>query len=385
MNKSVNLGVFLPVTNNGWIISKSSPQFMPSYALNLEICRIAEEIGFSYAFAMGKWRGFGGDTEFWKYSIESMALMTGLAAAVPKLRLIASVAPALIHPAVFAKMAATMDDVAAGRMGINIISAGNKGEYAQMGLYPDNFEDFRYEYTEEWITIVKRLWTEDSVTLKGKYFSVEDCQSFPKPVQGSLPIVCASSSERGFQFIAEHCTDGFFGGSSLDAKKKTSHRIKQVAAGYGRSVRTHTLVMLILGDTDADAEKMFAHYKAGADLSAIDNIYHLRADDKKGVRKEGLQQRYASDDVRIFYGGVPVIGGPEKVAAMIEELAVDGDIDGMMFVFPDFVEGLRRFDALVMPLLRKRGLTLRTPASLGIDDQVQAAAPAGGAIKRPRD
>ena len=370
MNKSVNLGVFLPVTNNGWIISKSSPQFMPSFAMNLEICKTAEQIGFSYVFAMGKWRGFGGDTEFWKYSIESMTLMTGLAAAVPNLRMIASVSPALIHPAVFAKLAATMDDVAGGRMGINIVSAGNKGEYAQMGLYPDNFEAFRYDYTEEWITIVKRLWTEDSVTLKGNYFTLDDCQSFPKPIQGTLPIVCASSSERGFQFIAEHCTDGFFGGSSLDAKKKTSLRIKEVAANHGRAVRTHTLVMLILGDTDAEAERTFAHYKAGADLAAIENIYHLRADDKKGVRKEGLQQRYASDDVRIFYGGVPVIGGPEKVAAVIEELAIDGNVDGIMFVFPDFVAGLRRFGELVLPLLKRRGLTLRDPASLGMDESM---------------
>jgi pyrimidine oxygenase len=376
MSKSVNLGVFLPVTNNGWIISKSSPQFMPSFAMNLEICQIAEKIGFSYVFAMGKWRGFGGDTEFWKYSIESMTLMTGLAAAVPNLRMIASVSPALIHPAVFAKMAATMDDVAGGRMGINIVSAGNKGEYTQMGLYPDNFEDFRYDYTEEWITIVKRLWAEENVTLKGKYFTVDDCQSFPHPVQSQLPIVCASSSERGFQFIAEHCTDGFFGGPTLEGKKKTSLRIKEVAANYGRSVRTHTLVMLVLGDTDADAERIFEHYKAGADLPAIENIYHLRADDKKGVRKEGLQQRYAASDVRIFYGGVPLIGGPEKVAALIEELAVEGDVDGIMFVFPDFVEGLRRFDALVLPLLKKRGLSLRGPASLGMSEQQPMDVPA---------
>src|SRR5437763_7001287 len=147
-----------------------------------------------------------------------MILMSGLACCVPKLRLIASVAPALIHPGVFAKMAATMDDVAGGRLGINIVSAANREEYSQMGLYPDNFEDFRYDYTEEWLTLVKRLWTEDSVTHQGRYFTLDDCQAWPKPVQGVLPIVCATSSERGYQFVADHCTDGFFGGITLDAK-----------------------------------------------------------------------------------------------------------------------------------------------------------------------
>jgi hypothetical protein len=47
---------------------------------------------------------------------------------------------------------------------------------------------------------------------------------------------------------------------------------------------------------------------------------------------------------------------------MIEELAVDGDLDGFLFIFPDFVEGLKSFDEQVMPLLRKRGLRRLSPA-----------------------
>ena len=43
--------------------------------------------------------------------------------------------------------------------------------------------------------LVKRLWTESGVTYKGKYFTLEDCQSFPHPVQKEVPIVCATSSE----------------------------------------------------------------------------------------------------------------------------------------------------------------------------------------------
>src|SRR4051812_7391800 len=57
----VDLGIFLPVTNNGWIISKTSPQFLPTFALNRAICELAERIGFDYVFSMAKWRGFGGE------------------------------------------------------------------------------------------------------------------------------------------------------------------------------------------------------------------------------------------------------------------------------------------------------------------------------------
>ena len=82
MPGKVDLGVFLPITNNGWIISNSSPKFQPTYALNLEISAFAEKIGFDYVFAMGKWRGFGGATDFWKHQIESSVLVSALAGAV---------------------------------------------------------------------------------------------------------------------------------------------------------------------------------------------------------------------------------------------------------------------------------------------------------------
>jgi pyrimidine oxygenase len=373
MGRSVDLGVFLPVTNNGWIISKTSPQFLPSFAHNRDIVQLAERIGFSYVFSMAKWRGFGGEVEFWKYSIESMILMTGLAAAAPTLRLIASIAPALMHPAVFAKMAATMDDVAGGRMGFNIVSAGNKGEYTQMGMWPENFEDYRYEYCEEWVSVVKRLWTEDNVTMNGKYFKLDECQSWPKPIQPDVPIVCATTSERGFQFVAEHCTAALFGGKDIEDQKKTSRRIKEVAAEHGRDdVRTHTLVNLVQGDSDDDARSILKHYQDGADHDAIDNIYRLRVREKAGYRAEQLRDRFESNLNRLFYAGIPFVGGPERVADMIEELAVDGDLDGFLFIFPDFVEGLKRFDEQVMPLLRKRGLRRLSPAFV----PAAAAAPA---------
>jgi pyrimidine oxygenase len=354
MTRPIDLGVFLPVANNGWIISTTSPQYLPTFALNRDISVLAERIGFNYVFSMAKWRGFGGATEFWKYSLESTMLMAGLAGYVPRVRLIASVAPALIHPAVFAKMAATTDDITGGRLGINIVSAGNPGEYTQMGLYPENFESFRYDYTEEWLEIVKRLWTEDSVTFKGQYFTLEACESFPKPVQSTVPIVCATSSERGYRFVAVRCTDAFFGGGDLAAQKARSRRIKEVAATYGRPVRTHTQTIVILAETDAEARRMYDHYLAGADRVAIDTIF-----------RTGAGEKYEGPDTRLFYGGAPVVGGPEHAADAIEEIAGDGGIDGILFCFPDFIEGLTLFGEHVMPILRRRGLVADVPPSVG--------------------
>jgi pyrimidine oxygenase len=182
-------------------------------------------------------------------------------------------------------------------------------------------------------------------------------------VQEHVPIVCATSSDRGFHFVAEHCDAALFGGKDIEDEKRISRRAKSIAAEHGRTdVRTHTLVNLIQGDSDADAERLLTYYQSGADHEAIENIYRLRARNKVEARAANFKDRFDSNLNRLFYAGIPFVGGPERVANMIEELAVDGDVDGYLFIFPDFIDGLTRFDDQVMPLLRKRGLKRLTPA-----------------------
>jgi pyrimidine oxygenase len=99
----IDLGVFIPVGNDGWVISNNSPHYQPTFELNKKVAQLAESIGFDRIFSMAKWRGFGGKVEFWKYSLESLALMSGLTAVTKNIRLVTSVAPALIHPAVYGR------------------------------------------------------------------------------------------------------------------------------------------------------------------------------------------------------------------------------------------------------------------------------------------
>ena len=101
----MDIGVFIPIGNNGWLISTTSPQYMPTFELNKQIVLKAEHYGLDFALSMIKLRGFGGKSEFWDHNLESFTLMAGLAAVTKRIQLYASVAVLTIPPAIVARMA----------------------------------------------------------------------------------------------------------------------------------------------------------------------------------------------------------------------------------------------------------------------------------------
>jgi len=107
----MDVGVFIPIGNNGWLISTTSPQYMPTFDLNREVTQKAERYGFDFALSMIKLRGFGGPSQFWDHNLESFTLMAGLAAVTSRIRLFASVAVLTVPPAFAARMAVTIDSI----------------------------------------------------------------------------------------------------------------------------------------------------------------------------------------------------------------------------------------------------------------------------------
>src|SRR6201995_5402502 len=101
----MQLGVFIPIGNNGWLISTTSPQYKPTYDLNKAVVDKAEQYGFDFALSMIKLHGFGGPSQYWDYNLESFTLMAGLAAVTTRIRLFASVAVLTLPPPLAARMA----------------------------------------------------------------------------------------------------------------------------------------------------------------------------------------------------------------------------------------------------------------------------------------
>ncbi len=98
----MDLGVFIPIGNNGWLISEAAPQYKPTFDLNKTLVQKAEGYGFDFALSMIKLHGFGGKTEFWDYNLESFTLMAGLAAVTSRIKLYASTAVLTLPPALVA-------------------------------------------------------------------------------------------------------------------------------------------------------------------------------------------------------------------------------------------------------------------------------------------
>lgn len=352
----MEIGVFIPIGNNGWLISTTSPQYKPSFDLNREIVQRAERYGLDFALSMIKLRGFGGESEFWDYNLESFTLMAGLAAVTRRIKLFASVAVLTIPPAIVARMAITIDSIAPGRFGVNIVSGWHTAEYKQMGLWPgDDFFPRRYDYSSEYVRVMRELWENGRSDFKGEYFKMDDCRLLPKPDR-PIQIVCAGQSERGMQFTAEYGNYAFCLGSGVNtptAHEPTNRRLIEAGAKAGRDVGTYVLMMVIADETDEAAEAKWAHYKAGTDKTALSWLFEQAGADAQATENSSARAMVVPEGAINFNMGT-LVGSYATVARLLDEAAAVPGTKGIMLTFDDFLVGMDQFGQRIQPLMTSR-------------------------------
>ncbi|RWR10306.1 LLM class flavin-dependent oxidoreductase [Paenirhodobacter populi] len=354
--KTTELGVFLPVGNGGWITSTTSPQLPATYDYNKQVAILAEEMGFDFALAMAKWRGYGGPSKHWDITLESMTAMAGIAEATSRIGVWGTVHTMVFHPAVVAKMTAVIDQISKGRFGLNIVSGSNPSDQGQMGLWMDLDHAERYELAEEWLTVLKRLWTEERVDHKGKHYELIDCMSNPKP-SVQPPIICAGASDRGFLFTMEHCTGSFMLGSDHDDFIKTGLRAKELAAQQGKpGFKTYGLFTIVPGATDAEARERVAYYDSGVDTIALDNQTREYSGDKS-FKQNTMAQRFVSQgESRNSMTRAALVGSSETIGRKLAEIVKGAQLDGVTVIVPDFIDDLRTVGTEVVEVLAQNGV-----------------------------
>ncbi len=352
----MDIGIFIPINNNGWLLSATSPQYMPSFELNRLVVQKAEALGFEFALSMIKLHGFGGKTEFWDHGLESFTLMAGLAAVTSRIRLFASVAVLTIPPAIVARMTSTISDISGGRFGVNIVSGWHKIEYSQMGLWPgDEHFGRRYDYSTEYVRVLRDLWETGHSDFKGEWFQMEDCRLSPRP-EAAVPVVSAGQSDRGMQFAATYCDYNFALGQGVNEPTRAAAlpaRMLEHAKATGRDVGSYMLFMVIADETDAAAMAKWDLYNAGADKDAIAHLLGKAAEDPAPAAGSMADAVLRNPSPVNFDMGT-LVGSYATVARLLDEVAAMPGVKGIMLTFDDFLIGLDAFGARIQPLMQCR-------------------------------
>ena len=183
MTKMIDTGVFIPVGNHGWIHSINSPAVEDgSFKRVLEVTKGAEALGFDFVLSPAIWRGRKGPSRHWMDSLKLLITTSALLQATDRIAVYATVHMTVYHPSIVAKMVMTLDQIGPGRIGLNLVTGSSYLDLAHVGLWRDGLShDERYDLGDEWITVLKRLCTEQVVVHKGKFFELNEATLGPKP------------------------------------------------------------------------------------------------------------------------------------------------------------------------------------------------------------
>jgi probable F420-dependent oxidoreductase len=194
-------------------------------------------------------------------NLEPLTILAAAAGATEKIRLGTSVLLGnLRHPSHLAKIVATLDFISNGRVTLGLGFGSRENDYKAVELPYEH----RGSRAVEQVQLMKRLWTEDSVTHKGEFFNVENLSVGPRSVQKPHPPIWTGGSADTALKRAGTWADGFICGSSaIPDFPATWEKISGYARAAGRDPNKITkagLTFMAIDDDQLKAVKTIEDY-----------------------------------------------------------------------------------------------------------------------------
>ncbi len=353
-DNKLKLGIFGQNCSNGCTITHAQTSFEPTYEHSVKISQLADELGLELLVPVGRWKHFGGTTRFNENNLEVFTWATAMACNTQNIMVFATSHVPTVHPLFAAKQCATIDNISAGRFGLNIVCGWFRPEIEMFGIEQLDHDE-RYRMADDWLTCIKRAWSEQDFDHTGEYFRIKGGFLLPKPIQQPWPVLInAGSSEAGREFSARHVD---FNLITITTEEEARFNIKDVkarAARHQRECGVMTYGIVCCRDTEKEAQELYDHIVREGDWEAANNIMDLLGmesssfGDKDTVRRLG--ERFIAG-----WGGYPLVGTPEQVVEKMQSIHNMG-IEGLILSWLDYHEELQYFGERVMPLLREAGL-----------------------------
>lgn len=205
-------------------------------------------------------------------SIEPVTLLTYASAFITRVRLGASViVTPLRNPVLLAKVIASLDHLAKGRLILGIGIGGGSEEHAAFGITSQHLAS-RFE---EGLQLMKWLWSEDSVDFHGRFWSLEKAAIEPKPMQKPHPPIWFGARKEPALRRAVKMGNGWMGAgsSTLSGFKEALGNVRSYLdqagkdpAGFSISKRLYIAVDKDKESASRKVQEWFGRYYGDASL-----------------------------------------------------------------------------------------------------------------------
>ena len=305
----------------------------------IQAARTAEDSGFFH----GVWVG---DNLLSKPRVEAIVNLSAIAARTQRVKLgtICLASFPLRHPVLLAIQWASLDQLSGGRTILAVCNGGSANDGPQFTHEMDAMgirSEERVGRVIEGVNILRRLWTEDRVSHRGKYYHFSDVEALPKPLQQPVPIFIAANPRTG------------------EGNKVLEDRIMRRIAKYADGWQTDATPV----DTFRSRFDKIREYasKQGNDPSILQSCLHLMVNINED-RDKAYQQ--AEKFLSQYYGAGAITreraelwlayGPPEAVVEKIQAYIDAGCTTPVLrFVGPNLEEQLNRCIQDVMPAFIK--------------------------------
>lgn len=353
VSDQIEFAYWVPNMSGGLVVSNIPMDTDWSLEANIRYAKTAEENGFVTALAQTRWfASYGADHQH-----EAFVICSAILQHTEKLELITAVHPGLWIPPVVAKMQASLDVMCGGRTAINIASGWFKGEFTGFGL-PWLEHTERYRRSEEFIRVLKGMWTEQEFSFFGSFYQIDQAPLLPKPLhrvtvfQGGNSVDARNMAGRVSDVLLMN------GGTDTELKKiMDSATMSAIESNRDPSELKYCVNgFCVVRDTMEEASETLGDIIVNADVNAVkafgESVKQAGRSSKEG---EGMWTNSTFEDLVQYNDGFKtgLLGTPEVVADRIIELKKLG-IKLILCGFLHYEWELEEFGQKVIPLVRER-------------------------------
>lgn len=337
----MKFGYWTPVFG-GWLRNIADERMEASWDYTSRLVRRSEEIGYDLTLiAELNLNDIKGTSE---PALDAWSTAAALAAVTHRIELMVAVRPNFHQPALFAKQAANIDQIARGRLSLNVVSSWWRDEATQYGLQFDEHDD-RYGRTREWLEVVDGLWSQPVFNHRGARYTLTDAICSPKPVTKPRPMVYAGGESEAAKSMIAECCDAYV--MHGDEPEVIAAKIADMRARRANARKPPMIFGMaayaIVRDTEAEAQREVER------ITTIDPSAAGYSNFDQWLSGTQLEREMKRHEYSVSNRGLrpKLVGTPETVRKRVAEFEAAG-IDLLLLQMSPQAEEMERFSAEVI-------------------------------------